>query len=240
MFYDKNFVWTDSLIYPVSKATGKPSELIQALWYNENSNTLLVVLKDFYQNPAYLYEGVTPFVWESFKAAQSFGAFYNREIKGRYGPAEHWGGAENIGVEKEAVKDRGAVGTPKDLTYSDNAVVDGIKVGASNLVQNPSFEVVDGGGETTEDRYFDLTVVPEPEGEVDPDDEFIAEWNARNGDDESGWEFEVTFVDSENPSKELVRKVTATDVEEALTDVYEVAEMLDREFVVKKVEVRFE
>lgn len=265
MSYIDIIEYTDSVCPVVSRSTGGESTALRALWYNENTRTLIVVVQDSFQT--YKYEGVSPFEWESMKASQSPGRYYATRIKPNFGPGTALGNAEDFGIRRVDVgvpaADMGpitgspylhadeSVGTPKGLTYADDAVVDGIKVG-DNIVENPSFVVeTDDFSLTTEGNYYSLGI-----NDVDPDDEFLDEWDEDEGEEDvayfplrlvendapEGVKFlhEVVFVDSENPTKELTRKVEAGSVAEAHADVDEVAEMLDREFIVKRVTVYFE
>lgn len=243
------FDYTDSL-------SDVQSEVVTALWYNENTRELFVCLNqtEFGYWPAYLYHGVSHFDWLSFLASPSKGHYYSTTLKRNYGPAESIGNGASWGVKEIPVgvpaADMGPVGTPKGLTYSDDALVDGIKVGTKiDASVVPAYT-----GDNVVQGYFPLQSVPD----LDPDDEFENEWDSEpdntqedvsyfplstvDDDVNSGTErytYEVTFFDSENPGKHLVRKVEADSIDEALEDVYEVADMLDRVFVVVKVEVRF-
>lgn len=107
------------------------SSAVDAAYYNQKDRTLVVDL----HNSLYKYEGVGQYTWDNFKNATSKGRYYIGTIKPNYGPSEF------LGFEHEAdydeventyeAADFGPVGTPKNLTYAENAVVDGVSAAST-------------------------------------------------------------------------------------------------------------
>ncbi len=62
--------------------TSKSSWVLGASYYSCNGSTGFFILKT--ANQDYLYSGVPLDVWKGFKKAESFGSYYNNNIKGHY------------------------------------------------------------------------------------------------------------------------------------------------------------
>jgi hypothetical protein len=62
--------------------TSRSSLIKSASFYSCDSNVGFLLVK--IKNTEYIYQNVPISVWESFKKADSFGRFYNRNVKGSY------------------------------------------------------------------------------------------------------------------------------------------------------------
>lgn len=96
------------------------SQIVLAAYYDANTSELLVSLAG---SGVYLYHNVPATTWSEFKNAESKGHFYNTVVKRHYGP-----GTGYLFVGVEPIDDEPAKGTPKGLTYAEDAVVDGERV----------------------------------------------------------------------------------------------------------------
>lgn len=109
------------------------SSLVTDVLYNENTKAAFVALGDTY----YRYDGVDKDSLTDFVKADSVGAAYT-PFKQKFGPAQKLEG-HTLSFNRVEVKEaeefvlpdyrgRGTdAATPKDLTYADDAVVDGVK-----------------------------------------------------------------------------------------------------------------
>jgi hypothetical protein len=116
---------SNDIEYTTSGYPDNQSEVIRLFAYNENTRDVHVVLQD---NEVYSYPNVPQSVLDEFIKSESAGAYYNTHFKRTYGPGTHagsYGGAPWKFVEKidKNEETRVAVGTPKGLTYADDAVV---------------------------------------------------------------------------------------------------------------------
>lgn len=112
------------------KAENLESSAISALYYNEDDETLAVVTKDA---QVYRYEDVSRAVYFAFLNAPSLGRYFATVLKKEFGPSTHLGragGYRPAGFfdRKPADMSSTAVGTPQNLTYAADAVVDGERV----------------------------------------------------------------------------------------------------------------
>lgn len=96
------------------------SSAVDAAYHNKKSNELAVVLKS---DGVYLYTDVNEQAFRDFANAWSKGRHYALTIKRKYGPGEYLGDVEDVNFVVPAA-DMGSTGTPKDLTYAEDAVVD--------------------------------------------------------------------------------------------------------------------
>ena len=113
------FTYTDSF-FPRSSA-------LNAVHFDSGNGAVAVELKS---GEVYVYDGLANEDWSAFKNAWSKGRHYALVIKRRFGPGEYIGDAEEVTYSVPAA-DMGTVGTPKNLTYADDAKVDGEPVGNS-------------------------------------------------------------------------------------------------------------
>lgn len=124
------------------------SHAVEGALYDKTTKTFYVQLA----SGSYVYDNVPEDVWNSFKSALSKGRFYAKTIKRDYGPgtALDWDALDYAEPRDDSVPaaDMGpvtntfvssynfggpvtttdTVGTPKNLSYSDKAVVDGKRV----------------------------------------------------------------------------------------------------------------
>ena len=56
------------------------SSFVGGAWYDQNNQYMLIRLRDTY----YHYCGLPENVWNNFKRAESFGEYYNQNIKGNF------------------------------------------------------------------------------------------------------------------------------------------------------------
>ena len=74
-------------IQPVQVTEVEGSDLIGRIGYDAEKQIAYVQM--LYSTDWYGYEGVAPEVFEAFKAAESKGAFFNTQLKGKY-PTHRW------------------------------------------------------------------------------------------------------------------------------------------------------
>lgn len=96
------------------------SSLVDEVWYNSDTKELAVSLHD----EVYVYSGVPLTRYQSLIFANSVGREY-QSIKREFGPSEYLGDRYELefGEKSYEAPDMGSVGTPKGLTYAENAVV---------------------------------------------------------------------------------------------------------------------
>lgn len=124
------------------------SSAVSAAYYNANDRRLAVVLSSGY---GYVYSDVPESVFDTLVNpgfGRSTGRYYAKTVKRDYGPGEALGYSydddfAHISESEPVLVGTGAVGTPKGLTYSENAVV------TTNVVSN----FIDAG-------YTDLSLKP--------------------------------------------------------------------------------
>jgi hypothetical protein len=82
--YDEAITAVESASFSISESvnTSKSSFINDADFYSCNGHDGFLILQ-FNEND-YIFEGVPMAVWEGFKDAESFGEFYDRNIRGRY------------------------------------------------------------------------------------------------------------------------------------------------------------
>lgn len=106
------------------------SSAVDEVYYNANSKELAVDLHD----EVYVYQNVPKARYEALVNADSVGRAF-REVKRDYGPSEYLGYCSEVDYvpTREAFDavDMASVGTPKALTYAENAKVDGVRVSGS-------------------------------------------------------------------------------------------------------------
>lgn len=83
----ENFVTVKYRDTPVNIASSKfeylntdRSSFIDGAWYDKKNEYMIIKLNEVY----YHYCGLPKFVWRRFKKAETFGHFYNQEIKGHF------------------------------------------------------------------------------------------------------------------------------------------------------------
>ncbi len=76
MIKTTSFVMSDQL------DTSRSSWIRGASYYGCNTNTGFLLIRT--DSSSYLHQGVPLEVWKGFKTANSFGSYYNNNIKGRY------------------------------------------------------------------------------------------------------------------------------------------------------------
>lgn len=108
------------------------SSAVDEVYYNENTKELAVDLHD----EVYVYPNVPLARYEALVGASSVGRAF-REVKRDYGPSSYLGYATQVNYVRETTKapSMAAVGTPKGLTYAEDAVVDGRPVASPNEVR---------------------------------------------------------------------------------------------------------
>lgn len=99
------------------------SSLVEELLYNSNTQELVVDLND----RIYKYTGVPQYVADEFANSYSPGSYF-QTFKRQYGPGEflgHYGSVEykSVSPVQSVSHSTATVGTPKNLSYSANAVV---------------------------------------------------------------------------------------------------------------------
>jgi hypothetical protein len=77
-----DFIHSTSFKFKDNVDTARSSFIRNASFYSCSSKTGFLLVK--IRSTEYIYQNVPIAVWEGFKNADSFGRFYNRNIKGKY------------------------------------------------------------------------------------------------------------------------------------------------------------
>lgn len=190
------------------------SSLVKVVVYNENTRKLLISL----DGQGYLYTDVPKDDYKALVDADSVGRHYSNSFKKAHGPATHTGhdgGFWDIQfIEVKVATPQQTVGTPKGLTYADNAKID----------------------EKIEDNLFDLSGKRTDDGQVIVP---LFDLASEVLNLEATTRHKVTF-DVVGSAKKRKYNVNAASVDEAVAQVQDIADMLGLEFVVRKVTTYFE
>lgn len=129
------------------------SSAVDEVWYNVDTKELAVCL----HGDVYVYEGVPFDRYQNLVYAMSVGRAF-RNIKKDYGPSEYLGDEAYLTIEKKVydapdmsgdfadhTKARQVAGTPKNLTYAEDAVVDGKPVGDTGNSSGPHLSMTPAG-----------------------------------------------------------------------------------------------
>lgn len=95
----------------------RSSSAVEEAAYNSHTKEALFVLTG---GSGYIYKDVPQSVWNEYVTNWSAGHYYAKGIKPNYGPGEYVGYVSSLrdSFDEYTEPDRGAVGTPKDLTYA--------------------------------------------------------------------------------------------------------------------------